>query len=110
MLPYMITRLSAFYDTRSNYFVNVTIGGFGITINESNGTTKYITAGLLNSKLLDWYMRIVSTNFHGGYFAANKQYLYSFPSAQSIFLTQMTRPTTTSWWSWSRGCSHCMRS
>ena len=54
MLPYMITRLSAFYDESNYYFVNVTTGGFGLTIHEGIGSQKYIT-GLLNSKLLDWF-------------------------------------------------------
>jgi hypothetical protein len=79
MLPYMITQLSAYYDkTDMLYFVNVTTGGFGITLDEQYGTMKYMT-GLLNSKLLDWFMKQVSTNFHGGYFAANKQFLVQLP-------------------------------
>jgi type I restriction-modification system DNA methylase subunit len=78
MLPYMITRLSAFYDENNYYFVNVTTGGFGVTTDEQFGSQKYIT-GLLNSKLLDWFMRQVSTSFHGGYFAANKQFLVQLP-------------------------------
>ena len=78
MLPYMITRLSAFYDESNCYFVNVTTGGFGVTTDEKFGSQKYIT-GLLNSKLLDWFMRQVSTSFHGGYFAANKQFLVQLP-------------------------------
>jgi type I restriction-modification system DNA methylase subunit len=77
MLPYMITRLSAFYDISSNYFVNVTTGGFGLTL-QDDCKPRYIT-GLLNSKLLDWFMKIVSTNFHSGYFAANKQFLVQLP-------------------------------
>jgi type I restriction-modification system DNA methylase subunit/predicted type IV restriction endonuclease len=78
MLPYMITRLSANYDEDNNYFVNVTTGGFGITITDKNCSMKYIT-GLLNSKLLDWFIKNVSTAFHGGYFAANKQFLVQLP-------------------------------
>ena len=78
MLPYMITRLSAFYDEEANYFVNVTTGGFGITFDSRYGDQKYVT-GLLNGKLLDWFMKNVSTSFHGGYFAANKQFLVRLP-------------------------------
>jgi hypothetical protein len=79
MLPYMITRLSAYYDANELYFVNVTTGGFGVTISEQYGTLRYMT-GLLNSRLLDWFMKQVSTNFHGGYFAANKQFLVQLPT------------------------------
>jgi len=78
MLPYMITRLSAFYDEAGYYFVNVTTGGFGITVDESKGSIKYIV-GLINSKLLDLFLKHVSTTFHGGYFAANKQFLVQLP-------------------------------
>ena len=35
--------------------------------------------GLLNSKLLDRYLKHISTNFRGGYFAANKQYIERLP-------------------------------
>ena len=78
MLPYMITRLAAFYDEENNYFVNVTTGGFGVTLRNTNLSEKYLT-GLLNSKLLDWFLKQVSTSFHGGYFAANKQFLVQLP-------------------------------
>lgn len=78
MLPYMVTRLSAYYDEDNYYFVNVTTGGFGLTIKPGYENPKYIT-GLLNSQLLNWFMMKVSTNFHGGYFAANKQYLVQLP-------------------------------
>ena len=88
MVPYMITRLAAYYDNDENYFVNVTTGGFGIVVDEKNGKMEYIT-GLLNSCLLDWYLKQVSTNFHGGYFAANKQYLTQLP----IRLINFSDPT-----------------
>jgi hypothetical protein len=77
MIPYMITRLSAYVDIADNYyFVNVTTGGFGITTDRVD--LKYL-AGLLNSKLLNFCLRQVSTNFRGGYFAANKQFIERLP-------------------------------
>jgi predicted type IV restriction endonuclease len=78
MVPYMITRLSTFLDTKNYYFINVTTGGYGITVNEGYGSLAYY-CGLLNSKLLDFYLKRVSTNFHGGYFAANKQFIEQLP-------------------------------
>ncbi|MCH8877408.1 MAG: N-6 DNA methylase [Chloroflexi bacterium] len=78
MMPYMITQLSAYYDENAWYFVNVTTGGFGVSMDEQHGSLRYLT-GLLNSQLLDWFMKKVSTNFHGGYFAANKQFLVQLP-------------------------------
>lgn len=78
MVPYMIKRLSAFFDDENLYFVNVTTGGFGVTVKEEYGSLKYFT-GLLNSQLLDWFIKKVSTTFRGGYFAANKQFLVQLP-------------------------------
>ena len=79
MIPYMITELAAYLDYEDNfYFVNVTTGGFGITSDEKAGCLKYLCA-LLNSQLLDFYLKRVATTFHGGYFAANKQYIGQLP-------------------------------
>ncbi|MCK6619324.1 MAG: Eco57I restriction-modification methylase domain-containing protein [Calditrichaceae bacterium] len=79
LVPYMITELSAYPDRIDNfYFINVTTGGYGITLNESHGNYLYI-CGLLNSHLLDFYLKKVSTTFHSGYFAANKQYVERLP-------------------------------
>jgi hypothetical protein len=72
-------RLAAYPDRSDNYyFINVTTGGYGITVDESLGSLIYLS-GLLNSRLLDFYLKRVSTNFHGGYFAANKQYIEQLP-------------------------------
>jgi hypothetical protein len=77
LAPYMIQRLAAYYDTQNNYFVNVTTGGFGLRFG-SEQTDKFV-CGLLNSRLLDAYLKQISTNFRGGYFAANKQFLDQLP-------------------------------
>ncbi len=78
LIPYMITELAAYYDKANMYFVNVTTGGFGVTIDNRLGMPEYFT-GLLNSHLLNWFLKQVSTTFHGGYFAANKQFLVQLP-------------------------------
>ena len=79
MIPYMIQDLAAYLDREDDfYFVNVTTGGFGVTINEATGSLEYV-CGLLNSKLLDFYLKQVASTFHGGYFAANKQYVELLP-------------------------------
>jgi hypothetical protein len=79
MVPYMITELAAYLDRVDKYyFINVTTGGYGVTTDESLWSLSYL-CGLLNSRLLDFYLKKVSTNFHGGYFAANKQYIEQLP-------------------------------
>jgi len=77
MLPYMTTELAAYLDQSNNYyFINVTTGGYGLTVDAFDYS--YL-CGLLNSRLLDYYLKHVSTNFRGGYVAANKQYIEQLP-------------------------------
>ncbi len=79
MIPYMITDLAAYLDRDDNlYFINVTTGGYGITADESRVSLHYL-CGLLNSHLLDYYLKRVTTTFHGGYFAANRQFIELLP-------------------------------
>jgi len=78
MIPYMITDHAAWFDSDGLYFVNVTTGGFGLTLPQSSISLSFITA-LLNSPVVDWFFKKVSTTFHGGYFAANKQFLVQLP-------------------------------
>ena len=79
MVPYMITRLASYPDeSGSYYFINVTTGGYGITVDELRGSRAYISS-LLNSPLLDFFLKQVSTNFNSGYFAANKQSIEQLP-------------------------------
>ena len=80
MIPYMITDLAAYYDIGGTYFVNVTTGGFGVTTHRSGRNLEWLTV-LINSNLLDWFLKKVSATFHGGYFAANKQFLVQLPIA-----------------------------
>jgi len=85
MLPYMTTELAAYLDQSDNYyFINVTTGGYGITTDKSTASLAYL-CGLLNSRILDFYFKQVSTTFHGGYFAANKQYIEQLPIRPSNF-------------------------
>ncbi len=78
LMPYMVTRLSAYLDTQNHYFVNVTTGGFGLRFDPSQGSLAYFT-GLLNSKLLSFYFKSMHSNFRSGYFGANKQFLDRLP-------------------------------
>jgi len=83
MVPYMVTKLSAYFDESDHYyFVNVTTGGYGITIRPDSCSPRLLCA-FLNSAVLDFFLKRVSTNFHGGYFAANKQYIEQLPIASA---------------------------
>ena len=78
LVPYMIMESSACLDTDNTYFVNVTTGGFGIVSTKREFSLKYL-CGLINSRPLNFYLKQVSTNFRGGYFAANKQFIKQLP-------------------------------
>ncbi len=84
LVPYMINRLQAVYDTQGSFFVNVTTGGYGLELSadkipEMIKDAPLYIVGLMNSRLLDHCMRQLSNHFHGGYYPANKQYLQNLP-------------------------------
>ncbi len=84
LVPYMIDRLQAVVDREGRFFVNVTTGGYGLTLQpavlpELGDLAMEYMVGLLNSALLDYAMRRLSNHFHGGYYPANKQYLQHLP-------------------------------
>ena len=54
-------------------------GGYGIKLKpEYNLDMRYVT-GLLNSKLLDFYLKKVSTRFRGGFFSYAKRFIEQLP-------------------------------
>ncbi len=76
----MINRLQAVWEPSPAFFVNVTTGGYGLELRESdNPTWHFYILGLLNSRLLDFYLRCKSSHFHSGYFPANKQFIQRLP-------------------------------
>jgi adenine-specific DNA-methyltransferase len=79
MVPYMVTELAAYFDESDHfYFINVTTGGYGITVDEAKCPLPALCA-LLNSPVLDFCLKRVSSNFQGGYFPANKQFIDQLP-------------------------------
>ena len=52
-------------------------GGYGILLPDAK-YYEYIL-GLLNSRLLDWYLQQITTPFHSGWFAYNKQFIDQIP-------------------------------
>jgi hypothetical protein len=79
MIPYMVQRLSAFPDLDQGlYFVNVTTGGYGMLLRDEQHSLLYLTA-LLNSRLLDYLLKLAPMRFQHGYFGTNKQYIEHLP-------------------------------
>lgn len=54
-------------------------GGYGITLKSDEQMAYEYFLGLLNSNLLDAFLKSFSTPFSGGYFAYNRQYIEQLP-------------------------------
>lgn len=54
-------------------------GGYGITLKKNCKLSYEYLLGLLNSKLLDFFVKKISSTFRGGYYAYNKQYIEKLP-------------------------------
>jgi hypothetical protein len=52
-------------------------GGYGITLPPH--ISRYYVLGALNSSLLDWLVKQITTPFHSGWYAYNKQYIEQIP-------------------------------
>lgn len=66
------------YDETGNYyFTGGVAGGYGVLPLEGY-SEKYIL-GLLNSKLLEWYIKNTATTMQGGYFSYRSRFIRSLP-------------------------------
>ncbi|MCG2768289.1 MAG: Eco57I restriction-modification methylase domain-containing protein, partial [Anaerolineae bacterium] len=54
-------------------------GGYGITLKHGEFIAYQYLLGLLNSQLLDFYLKRVSTPFRGGYYAYSRQFIEQLP-------------------------------
>jgi len=54
-------------------------GGYGVTLRSSEQMAYEYILGLLNSKLLDLFLKSFSSPFSGGYYAYNRQYIEQLP-------------------------------
>lgn len=54
-------------------------GGYGIILSDSCELSYEYILGLLNSTLLDFFLKKISSIFSGGYFAYNRQYIEQLP-------------------------------
>jgi hypothetical protein len=54
-------------------------GGFSVSIEEDSRLSPRYVLGLLNSKLLFWYLAMLSNRFRGGWITCTKQYVGQLP-------------------------------
>jgi type I restriction-modification system DNA methylase subunit len=69
-------------------------GGYGIDISQLKGIQPLFLLGVLNSKLISFFLKKVSTSFRGGYIALNRQYIAQIPIC--ILTSSITLPHTLS--------------
>ena len=83
MTPSISNRASFTFDSTDYYYFIGSGGGggcgYGITINSDSKLNYKYLLGLLNSKLLDTYLKTYSSSFRGGYYAYNRQYIDVLP-------------------------------
>jgi hypothetical protein len=60
-------------------------GGYGITLEPSVSLSPLYILGLLNSKLLDYNVKKISSPFRGGFFSYAKRYIANLPIRQINF-------------------------
>jgi hypothetical protein len=77
-IPRLVNRLAAIYDRDAQFYLdNVDVGG--LILKNPNDTNYLYIAGLLNSRLIDYYFQHISVTFRGGCRSANRQYLEPLP-------------------------------
>jgi len=54
-------------------------GGYGLTLRDEQSTPYPYLIGLLNSRLIEWLVRLGNSRFSGGYYSYNKQYIVPLP-------------------------------
>ena len=54
-------------------------GGFGLTVKEKYKDNYYEVLAILNSKLLEFYLKKISTPFRGGYYSYGKRFIEKLP-------------------------------
>ena len=54
-------------------------GGYGILLHSDANIANLYLLGLLNSRVLDFFLKKISTPFRGGFLALNRQYIEQLP-------------------------------
>jgi len=76
--PDVASRASYGYDSEGKYyFTGGAAGGYGIVPKE--GVVPQYVLGLLNSRLLDWYLHQISSRFRSGYYSYEARFIRQLP-------------------------------
>ena len=74
----LVSRIQAIFDEKGEFYLdNVDVGG--VTLKDGTRENCLYILALLNSNLLTYYLKKISTPFRGGFYSCNKQYLSQLP-------------------------------
>jgi hypothetical protein len=76
LVPDIADRASFALDEKAQYAF---VSGYGITLKDNVSETPKYILGLLNSKVLDFYLKQVSTTLRGGFFRYFTQFIEQLP-------------------------------
>jgi hypothetical protein len=76
LVPDIADRASFALDEEGQYAL---VSGYGITLKDNAPETPKYILGLLNSKVLDFYLKQVSTTLRGGFFRYFTQFIEQLP-------------------------------
>jgi len=83
LTPSIANRVSFTFNTTDYYYFVGSGGGgggYGIILkDEYSSLTYFYLLGLLNSNLFDWLIKQISSQFSGGYYSYNRQYIEPLP-------------------------------
>jgi len=82
LLTQVLARRASFTLDRDAEFCFVgggNAGGYGIRVSPSSQVADVYLLGLLNSHLLDWYLKKISTPFRGGFFSYARRFIAQLP-------------------------------
>ena len=69
------------FDEKGDYYFvgGGNAGGYGITLKDEYSKDYYFILSVLNSKLLEFYLKKISTPFRGGYYSYGKRFIEKLP-------------------------------
>jgi len=76
LVPDIANRAAFAFDVSGEYAFS---SGYGITLKDSTSESFLYILGLLNSKLLDFYLKQISTTLRGGFFRYFTQFIEQLP-------------------------------
>lgn len=81
MTQVLANKASFTYDKEGKYYFvgGGNAGGYGVKLKPESELSPYYITGLLNSKLLDFYLKKISTPFRGGFYSYAKRFIEQLP-------------------------------